>query len=79
MGDDVNTNRIIVTCHSGYTYPEYPTSFDWEGRSLKVDRIIAEWQSPGEKHFKVLVDDNQVFDLIYRLNDGNWIILLVYQ
>jgi hypothetical protein len=61
-----------VECHSGFTYAEKPVAIIWKGRRLEVDAILASWNSPDEKCFRVLAGGRRVFDLIYHENENEW-------
>ncbi len=65
MGDE------LVECHSGYTYPDRPVAFTWQGRCYEIETVEAEWRSPEGKYFHVRTQGGLVFDLLYReLYDG---------
>ena len=51
----------VVECHSGYTYAERPRAFTWEGERLDIETILAEWQTPESKHFRVITKQGQTF------------------
>lgn len=62
----------IVECHSGFAYAERPVALTWEGQRLKVDSLLAAWQTPGERRFRVRTCDLRLFDLAYCEADDSW-------
>lgn len=62
----------VVECHSGHTYAERPRAFEWEGERLKIVEIAAEWQTPENKHFRVITKIGQTFELVYDLSKDTW-------
>ena len=63
-----------VFCHSGHEYAERPTAFMWQGQRLEIATIQARWQKPGFKCFRVISEDEQVFDLCYDQTTDQWLI-----
>ena len=63
-----------VTCYSGRTYAERPTSFYWKGQEHRVKRVESEWQEPGERHFRLRTEDDRTFDLCYDENADMWLV-----
>jgi hypothetical protein len=64
---------MIVECHSGYEYPEYPQVVVEEGTRTEVTRVAAEWISEdGEKYFQVILADGRTLELIYTPHQGQW-------
>jgi hypothetical protein len=61
-----------VECHSGYAYAERPIALQWQGERLEIKMILAEWQTPDGKHFRVQTTDDQNFELIYRIAEDAW-------
>jgi hypothetical protein len=61
-----------VECHSGYAYAERPIALHWQGERLEIKMILAEWQTPDGKHFRVQTTDDQNFELIYRIAEDAW-------
>jgi len=64
--------NVIVFCRSEIDYPERPTAFEWQGRCLRVDRLLQRWRSPHELGFRVMTDDNQIFEVYYDLQGDSW-------
>jgi len=62
----------IVECHSDFTYAEKPVAIIWKGQRLEVDAILASWNSPGERCFRVLAGERCVFYLVYCENENEW-------
>ena len=63
---------VRVKSYSGRTYAERPTSFSWEGTELGVRKIEKEWSEPGEKHFRLRVEDDRLFKLCYDEGGDRW-------
>jgi hypothetical protein len=61
-----------VKCYSGYTYAEYPSSFTWHGAEHEVRKIDKMWREPGERHFRVRVQDDRIFELCYYEREDEW-------
>jgi hypothetical protein len=62
----------LVECHSEYAYAERPIGLTWEGRRLEIVKILAEWRTPDEKHFRIRTQDGQQFELSYRETTLEW-------
>ena len=65
-------NPVQVTCYSGHTYAERPKSFLWEGVEHMGKEVEKEWQEPGEKHFRILTEDDRMFELCYYEDSDRW-------
>ena len=63
-----------VTCYSGRTRAERPTSFYWRGREHTVRRIDSEWREPGERHFRLRTGDDSLFELCYYEDADKWLV-----
>jgi len=68
-------DNIKVSCYSGHTYAERPTSFEWEGTEYEVEEIEKAWQEPGEKYFQARAKDNKLFQLCYNETEKQWSII----
>jgi hypothetical protein len=66
------TYIVEVKCYSGLTYSERPQSFFWQGHELKVLSIEKEWFEPGNKCFRVVTEDEKVFELCYNVVQDEW-------
>ena len=66
MGD------VLVECHSGFTYAQRPVALNWQGERLEIERVVAEWQVPDGKRFRVVTHDGRVFELFYRTENDEW-------
>ncbi len=62
----------LVECHSGYEYPQRPKAVFWRGRKRLVHIIIAEWNEPESKGFRVMLENGTVLDLIYNIDQDEW-------
>ena len=66
-----------VECYSGASYAERPVALIWEGQKLEVNEILSEKRTPEGKTFRVCVNDNRQFDLLYDEKNDNWQVILV--
>jgi hypothetical protein len=62
----------LVECHSGFTYADRPVALTWEDQRLEITRILAEWRTPGIKHFRVRTSDDREFKLAYSQTTDEW-------
>lgn len=67
----------LVECHSGYDYAGRPKAIHWRGKRLEITDIIKGWRSPGEKCFRVRIQDGQEFDVCYDELRDAWRIVQV--
>ena len=71
---------VQVTCHSGHSYADRPTSFTWNGARYDIDGIEGEWLEPGEKHFIVQATkagtpyDEKRFEICYHTQEDIWLL-----
>jgi len=63
---------VQVKCYSGYTYPQEPRSFTWQGKDCMVERIEEAWQEPGKRLFKVITKGGKSFKLCYYQTNEQW-------
>jgi hypothetical protein len=63
-----------VECYSGYEYPERPYAFHWQGQRMDVAKVLQSWRIPGGKRFQVQTEDRQVFELVYKESEDDWLI-----
>jgi hypothetical protein len=62
----------LVECNSGFAYADRPVALTWEGRRLEINRILAEWRTPLENHFRVRTSDGREFELAYSQTMDEW-------
>jgi hypothetical protein len=67
----------LVECHSEFEYAERPVALFWENQRLKIASIEMVWRVPGGKCFRVLVEDDRRFELVYWENHDSWQVNLV--
>ena len=67
--------ETTVECHSGYAYAQRPVAFEWEGQKLEIETIVAEWQTPEGKYFRVEINDQRNFELFYDPFQERWNII----
>jgi hypothetical protein len=65
-------DKVEVKCYSGHTYAERPQSFFWQNREHKISKIENEWLEPGNKFFRVVTEDEKVFELCYNVAQDEW-------
>ena len=54
-----------VLCYSGSRYAERPLFVEWDGALLEVHTILDRWRSPEGLGFRVIANDEQLFELEY--------------
>jgi hypothetical protein len=64
----------LVECHSGFEYAERPKALHWQGMRLEIRQILNHWREPGLKRFRVVTEDERVFDLSYHEDQDSWTI-----
>jgi hypothetical protein len=62
----------LVECRSDSHYAERPLALTWDGQRFEIAEILARWQGPGERGFRVQTSDKQVFELTYREVTNEW-------
>ena len=68
----MNKQQLLqVKCYSGHTYAQRPESF-WLDKEYKISRIEDEWQEPSKKFFRVLTEDEMLFELCYNEAQDQW-------
>jgi hypothetical protein len=66
----------LVFCHSGDKYAERPLALVWQEKRLAVSQVLKSWRTPEAQAFRVVTQDQQVFDLFYDLDLDSWSIYL---
>ncbi len=66
---------VQVTCYAGRASPERPTSFFWRDLEHKVKKIESEWREPGEKHFRLRLEDDRLLELCYYEGSDRWVVM----
>lgn len=64
--------EVQVRCHAGFRYPEWPTSFLWEGEERRVAEVEREWKEPGLHAFVVRDEEGERFQLSYADAEARW-------
>ena len=62
----------LVECRSGHSYALRPTALTWQGKRLRVQEILSEWRTPLGKHFRLIAEDGQVFEVIFMEYSAEW-------
>jgi hypothetical protein len=73
--DLMTDEPVSVTCYSGRTYAERPTSFVWRGRKYVVKQVEKEWLEPGERSFTVKTKDGSTFMLSHNQKTDAWTLI----
>ena len=68
-------NQVTVQCYAGFKGDERPTSFTFQGRSLRVEEIVDRWYDVDYNCFKVLAEDGSTYLLRHDLNSDHWELL----
>jgi len=68
--DDITS--CAVECYSGYTYPDQPRAFYWQGLRQYVAQVVARWRAPDSCSFRVVTQDGTPFMLSYNEVQDNW-------
>ena len=71
-GLGVGLEEVDVTSYSGRTYADRPISFYRQGKEFLISSIELEWLEPGNKFFRVLVEDENVYELCYNEAQDKW-------
>ena len=64
--------QVNVECHSEYTYAERPTAVHLEGERLEISTVLASWQTPEGRYFRVLLENDVVLTLLYQTAEDYW-------
>jgi hypothetical protein len=62
----------LVECHSDFEYAERPTALYWQGQHLVITRVLESRRMPEGKAFRVITQDDRVFELIYMEALDEW-------
>ncbi|MBC2715724.1 MAG: hypothetical protein HF978_10490 [Desulfobacteraceae bacterium] len=57
--------KVHVECYAGYRADETPRRFRIGDRQVEIIEIIARWQTPDARFFKIRGDDGKVCTLKY--------------
>ena len=66
-----------VECLSGNTYADRPITLISAGQKHPIVEVLARWQIPGARCFRVRVDDQSIFELCYHETRDEWQIVNV--
>jgi hypothetical protein len=64
--------NVVVRCHSGFRYPERPTSFEYAGSRHVISEILSQWKTETGYAFKVLADELLPYQLTYDEYQDAW-------
>ena len=63
---------LRVICHAGYRADEYPEAFVLHGKRHQITEILAAWQTPVGRFFRVRCEDKRDYELCCAHTDGVW-------
>lgn len=69
MGRKINS---AVEYHSGYSCCDHPSAIWWQGQRHLVKTIIAEWRTPVEKHYRLLVAEDLILKAVLNEKENLW-------
>jgi hypothetical protein len=64
--------ELTVECYSGHTYAQEPRAFIWHGRRYVVQKVERAWRTPEGPHFRVVTDDEDSYELVYKEQADIW-------
>ncbi|MBN2501503.1 MAG: hypothetical protein JXB38_12040 [Anaerolineales bacterium] len=64
--------QVNVECHSEYTYAERPTAVYLDGERQEINHVLASWQTPEGRYFRVLLENDGVLTLVYKTTEDHW-------
>ena len=64
--------QVHVECHSEYTYAERPTAVYLEDERLEISAVLASWQTPMGRFFRVLLEKDRLLTLLYKTAEDSW-------
>jgi hypothetical protein len=65
-------SEIRVECYSGYRADERPVRFHLGENSFEVAEVQDSWYSPGERWFRVLASDRNIYVLRHDERQDIW-------
>ena len=63
-----------VECHAGYRGAEEPRRLVFEDRTVEVVAVLARWQSPGERGFRLTGDDQTTYVAVHDQATDAWVV-----
>ena len=63
-----------VFCYAGFSYPERPLAFEWQGQRFEVAQVVTTWQTPSGKTFYVRTSGEDLFSLEYDQGEERWLV-----
>jgi hypothetical protein len=64
-----------VSCYSGSSYAERPTSLIWQDQRFEISKIISGDLYPEKKRFTVQIVTGEYFLLEYNFFIDQWVII----
>ena len=61
-----------ITCWSDWDYAGRPLSIYWKGEKRIVRDVLSTWRSPEGKCYRVITEDELVFQAQYLENEDRW-------
>lgn len=69
-------DQIEVTAHFDQDGNIRPIRFYWQGEDYPVASSGRTWQDKSGQHFLVMLPDDRVFELVYKLDNNRWFLNL---
>lgn len=66
------TEPTTVEAYSSYALAVEPRAFTLRGERRRVESVVRTWRTPGRKHFYVLDEREDSFELIYDEGRDAW-------
>jgi hypothetical protein len=67
----------IVEVRSDQEYAGRPLALHWEGKRRVIVDLFQTWREPQGKRFLVRTEDDLIFELFYREENGEWLVKLL--
>jgi hypothetical protein len=61
-----------VECRSDYDFAGHPLAIWWLGDRLIVREVLNSWRTPSGKHYRVVTEEESIFDCCYLEEDDKW-------
>lgn len=62
----------LVECHSDYQYAQRPVALLWLGDRKIIEAVLDQWLTPEGRYFRVLTQDQQIFELCFTFASDDW-------
>ncbi len=65
-------SEFQVECRSEFNYPGRPESIWLRGNRHYVELVLDSWRTPSGLHYRVVVENDDVFEFFYSEADDLW-------